>query len=220
MSTSWRDRFGGWLAWVWRILAVAVAVVSGLFVLADFFLVGDPVDSVAQHLIRSASVVAAFALLLGVVNVSRVHVGKLVQREQGWGYSAVLVTGMVVTVGVGIAGGGPGSRPAAVLFDTVVFPLQATLFSLLALFFVVAVYRAMRVRSLESVLFIAFAVAVLLGQTPIGMVLWDQLPAVKDWAFEVPVLAGMRGILLGVALGTIATGLRVLSGVDRPYVDK
>ena len=49
--------------------------------------------------------------------------------------------------------------------------------------------------------------------------LWDQLPAIKDWVFDVPMLAGMRGILLGVALGTLATGLRVLLGVDRPYAD-
>jgi len=30
-------------------------------------------------------------------------------------------------------------------------------------------------------------------------------------------IAGMRGLLLGVGLGTLAAGLRVLSGVDRPY---
>jgi hypothetical protein len=35
----------------------------------------------------------------------------------------------------------------------------------------------------------------------------------------VPTLAGVRGILLGVALGTIATGLRVLMGAERPYTD-
>jgi hypothetical protein len=27
----------------------------------------------------------------------------------------------------------------------------------------------------------------------------------------------MRGIIIGVALGTIATGVRVLAGFDRPY---
>jgi hypothetical protein len=32
-------------------------------------------------------------------------------------------------------------------------------------------------------------------------------------------MAGMRGILLGVALGIIATALRVLIGADRPSSD-
>ena len=30
-------------------------------------------------------------------------------------------------------------------------------------------------------------------------------------------LAGARGILLGVALGSLTTGLRILLGADRPY---
>jgi len=30
-------------------------------------------------------------------------------------------------------------------------------------------------------------------------------------------MAGIRGILMGVALGSIATGLRILMGADRPY---
>jgi hypothetical protein len=32
-------------------------------------------------------------------------------------------------------------------------------------------------------------------------------------------VAGARGLLLGVALGAIATGARVLLGLERPYGD-
>jgi hypothetical protein len=32
--------------------------------------------------------------------------------------------------------------------------------------------------------------------------------------------AGARGILLGVALGTLTTGLRILFGTDLPYKGK
>jgi hypothetical protein len=200
-------------------VAIGAAVVFGALVLADFFIVGEPIDTAAQYVIRSASIVAAFALILGVFNISSVHLTKLVKQEKGWGYSIVLLTAMLVTIIVGFIGGGPGSQPMILIFDTVIFPLQATLFSLLAFFFVVATYRAFRVRSVESALFVVFGVIVLLGQTPVGSAVWEQLPVVKDWVFDVPALAGMRGILLGVALGTIATGLRVLVGVDRPYAD-
>ena len=80
------------------------------------------------------------------------------------------------------------------------------MFSLLAFFFVVAIYRSFRISSFETGLFVVFGVIVLLGQTPVGALLWDQLPVIKDWVFDVPALAGMRGILLGVGLGTVATG--------------
>jgi uncharacterized membrane protein len=75
------------------------------------------------------------------------------------------------------------------------------------------------VRNLETFFFVLFAVIVLLGQVPIGIYLWPELPIIKDWILDVPTLAGVRGILMGVALGTIATGLRVLIGADRPYID-
>jgi hypothetical protein len=45
------------------------------------------------------------------------------------------------------------------------------------------------------------------------------LPKIKDWIMDVPVLAAVRGILLGVALGATLTGIRLLLGVERPYSD-
>jgi hypothetical protein len=42
---------------------------------------------------------------------------------------------------------------------------------------------------------------------------------VRDWLLAVPVSAGARGILLGIALATVVTGVRVLIGQDRSYRD-
>jgi hypothetical protein len=39
----------------------------------------------------------------------------------------------------------------------------------------------------------------------------------RTWIMGVLSIGGARGILLGVALGTIATGIRILTGSDRPY---
>jgi hypothetical protein len=191
----------------------------GLLVLTDFFINSDSINALGLYLIRTASVVAAFALVLGMVNVLTVHLGKIYGRDKGWSYSMVLLGAMLFTLGVGFITGGPGSPQMQQLFEAVLFPLEATLFSLLAFFVVVAAYRAFRVKSFETALFVTFGILVLLGQVPVGTRLWDQLPVIKDWVLEVPALAGARGILLGVALGTAATGLRVLVGIDRPYVD-
>ncbi len=75
-------------------------------------------------------------------------------------------------------------------------------------------------KSFESFWFVLFGIIVLLGQVPVGAVIsGGWLPIIKDWILDVPALSGARGVLLGVALGTAATGLRVLLGIDRPYVD-
>jgi hypothetical protein len=190
-----------------------------LLVLADFFINSDLINALGLYLIRTASIVAAFTLILGMINVLTVHLGKIYSRDKGWVYSWVLLGALLFTLGMGFLTGGPGSAWMRQIFEAVLFPLEATMFSLLAFFVVTAAYRAFRVKSLETGLFVIFGILVLLGQVPIGARLWDQLPVIKDWVLEVPALAGARGILLGVALGSAATGLRVILGIDRPYVD-
>jgi hypothetical protein len=202
-----------------RILSTVVAVSVGFLVLIDFFINSASINALGLYLVRTASIVAAFALVLGMVNVLTVHLNKISSRERGWAYSWVLLGSLFFTLGVGILTGGPGSIQMRKLFEAVLFPLEATLFSLMAFFVFAAAYRTFRVRSLETGLFVIFGLLVLLGQAPVGARLWDQLSVIKDWVLEVPALAGARGILLGVALGSAATGLRVLLGIDRPYVD-
>jgi hypothetical protein len=198
-------------------MAAVVAMTVGLVVLAGFFVKDNQLDAIGVYIVRTASIVAAVALLLGLINLVSVHIRKIRGRGRSWGYSIVLLGALFATLGMGLVTGGPASVWMKRVFDAVLFPLEATVYSLLAFFLVVAIYRAFRVKNFESALFVVFGIIVLLGQMPVGAILWEQMPAIKDWVFDVPALAGMRGILLGVGLGALATGVRVLLGVDRPY---
>ncbi|MFN8454518.1 MAG: hypothetical protein U0401_07560 [Anaerolineae bacterium] len=215
-----------------RVLATVVAIVVGLFVLADIFVSawvkngggGDwngltaAVGGVGYFLVSWAAIVTAFALLLGFANVVSVHWGRIQTQKPGFLYSAVLLLALFGTLIMGM-GGGPAAASTQFIFNYILQPLEATFFALLALFMATAAFRAFRVRNLETFFFVLFAVIVLLGQVPVSIYLWPEFPVIKDWILNVPTLAGIKGILLGVALGVIATGLRVLIGADRPYTD-
>lgn len=217
------------IGWIGRVGVTVVAIVVGLFVLADmalnqwvgagFGLAGlkQIVGGVGFFLVGWAAIVVAFALLLGVVNVVTVHVRQIQAKKSNSIYSLVLLFSLALTLIFGL--GGPTTRSSQFIFDYILQPLESTLFALLAIFIATAAFRAFRVRDLETFFFVLFAIIVLLGQVPVGLYLWSELPVIKDWILDVPTLAGARGILLGVALGTIATGLRVLMGADRPYTD-
>jgi len=43
----------------------------------------------------------------------------------------------------------------------------------------------------------------------------EVLADAREWLIRVPVSAGARGILIGVGLGTVAAGVRALTGQDR-----
>ena len=211
-----------------RVLATTVAIVVGLFVLADIFTSqwsGDVaglkqvIGAISLLLVSWLLIVVAFALFLGFFNVVNVHIGNIKANKQPAGiYSVVLLFSLLATLVVGFVTG-PNSTSSRFIFDYILQPLEATFFALLAIFIATAAYRAFRIKDLESFFFVLFAIIVLLGQVPLGIYLWSEFPIIKDWVLNVPTLAGVRGILLGVALGTIATGLRVMLAADRPYTD-
>jgi len=98
------------------------------------------------------------------------------------------------------------------IFDFILQPLEAnplcsTGFFLLPL----QLFRAFRVRNLETLVFVIFALIVCSVRYRWYLPL-ARTTVIKDWIISVPALAGVRGILLGIALGIIATGLRVLIG--------
>jgi len=195
-----------------RSVATAIAISVGLFVLLDFFVRNAFIGTLKFVFVRWAIIVAAFAMVLGFFNVLIVHLNKVLRFKQGWFYSIFLFLTMMIVLLLGLIEGPQGSLTSQI-FQYVLFPLQATIFSLLAFFVASAAYRAFRLRSWESALLVITGVIVLLGQVP----LWGALTTFKEWILGVPSMAGARGILLGVALGTVATGLRVLLGIDRPY---
>ncbi|GAH30852.1 unnamed protein product, partial [marine sediment metagenome] len=40
----------------------------------------------------------------------------------------------------------------------------------------------------------------------------------KNWIFDVPNTATMRGVMMGAALGAIALAVRTLMGIERGYL--
>jgi hypothetical protein len=68
-----------------------------------------------------------------------------------------------------------------------------------------------------SLIFILTVLLVLVGSAMLPSGNIPLLYELRNWIAYVWASAGARGILLGVALGIIATGLRVLLGADRPY---
>jgi hypothetical protein len=97
-------------------------------------------------------------------------------------------------------------------------PVQATLFSLMAFFVITAAWRAFRIHSAASLVMFISAILVLLGSIYLNVGnTWQIVVDIKDWVLHVPAMAGARGILLGIALGTVVTGVRFLLGIEKPY---
>ncbi len=202
-----------------RILALALAVLTGLIVLAGYFI--PAIAPVQAILLNWAIILAGAAALIGVLNLAGVHGNKITRREKGGVYSAILLICMAATVAFGIIVG-PDNQGMRLLVNSIIVPVEATLMALLAVTLLYASIRLLRRRaSTMSVVFIVTALLMMLASAtlPFGEVgvLNNFL---RPWFQHVLALGGARGILLGVALGTLTTGFRVIFGAERPYGGK
>lgn len=205
-----------------RMLPTAVAIAVGAFVLLALFTPVELFDTIGTRLIDIAVIIAAFALFLGVINVLRVHARKIQKSESGRLYSLILIIAMLVVLAIGLPPSpdqpsGPSQPIIEWIFVNIQAPIQASLSALLVFFVITAAYRLLLIRNLESAVMLVVVILVLVGQASLGLL--PVLPELKDWLLDVPAMAGLRGILLGVALGAILTGIRLLFGAERPYSD-
>lgn len=199
-------------------LSAAVAIIVGLLILAGYFFPFSPLLSLKNTLVQWAMILAGFALLVGVVNLIKVHWLKIRKRSPGSVYSLILIISLAVTIVV--AGYfGPAASSSLWIFKNIQLPVEMSLLALMSILLIYVVTRLLRRRpDSVSILFIATVFLVLLGTAPlffIGEV--RVLSVIRNFIVQVPAVAGARGILLGVALGAIATGIRILTGADRPY---
>jgi len=58
----------------------------------------------------------------------------------------------------------------------------------------------------------------MIGRVPIGSALWDGMPGTTTWIMLVPNLAAKRAILIGASLGAVATGMKIILGLERNYL--
>jgi len=95
---------------------------------------------------------------------------------------------------------------------------------LLAFFIASAAFRAFRIRTVEAGVLAVAALIVMLGRVPLSNALtswlpeWARLQSLQEWIMVFPQNAAKRAILMGAALGVMATGLRVILGLERAYL--
>jgi len=195
-------------------LASITAIASGLIFLFTYFF---ELDTIRQYILSWVTVLAAAALLLGLINLIQVHSKRIVNNKNVVNSTALLVS-LVATFIITLFLGSDNPTTSWV-FDNLILPVEISLLALLSITLTYASLRLISRRTnIYTGIFIVFFILTLASFAPI---LGKEIPFLQDklgpWITQVLASAGARGILIGVALGTIASGLRVLFGADHPF---
>jgi len=204
-----------------REIPILITLVFGVFMIVQFFIPHPVVNEIANRLQNWAIIVISFSYVLGSANILRINGELVYRRGPGWLYKLVLVIAFFLMLIPGMLFGiAEGSWTNDRLFTYTYVPLASTMYASLAFYIASAAFRAFRVRTWQASVLAITALIVMLGRIPISHLIWEDLPPLVDWIMNVPNAVAQRGILIGAALGAIATGLKVILGIERSYLGR
>jgi membrane-associated phospholipid phosphatase len=201
-----------------REIPIAICFLAGISFILEYFIPHQRVLSIFETIRQWAIIVIAFAYVLGLSNIVRVNYHIIQKQGRDWPYKLVLILCLFFMIAVGVFGGIEEGTVFGWIYYNAQYPLQATMFSLLAFFIASAAFRAFRIRTFQASLLAITAILVMIGRVPVGESLWGGFPDFTEWIMNVPQLAGKRAIMIGAALGAISTALKVLTGLERTYL--
>jgi len=210
------------------VLSAALVILIGLITLLGLLVgddlggltllvtLGEPfsIRNLAEFFVRVTVVTISLTIVIGILNLLYIHVRRVAvaRTVSARLTSIVLVASFVLTLVLYRV-----DRDASMfLLEDVQIPIESALASLLFFVLVFGGFRMLKDRvTVPRLLFVVTVLLVLLSSLTLPGL--DFVNEVSNWLLNVPVNGGARGILLGIALATVITGLRVLIGQDRSY---
>ncbi len=203
-----------------REIPILITLISGLFCLIGFFVPHPWVRNSYEDIQTWALILVGLTYVLGVANLLSVNLKSVSARRTDWLYKLVLVASLLVMMGIGFSEGDKyldTTSKFSWMYRNFYSPMSATMFALLAFFIASAAFRAFRIRSPEAMLLAIAAFILMIGRVPVGNLISHWVPDAADWLMEIPQNAAKRGILIGAALGVMATGIRLILGIEKTY---
>lgn len=200
-----------------KIIPIIIAIVTGLTVLAGYFFQTE-LGPLTRLLIDWGILLVGLAGLLGIGYLLKMHIVRVARGQKGRYYSIIVLVVFLFTVGVGFL-----LSPQHPFFRNWVLniqiPVETSLLALLAVTLLFASLYLIRTRgwTLMSISFLASALVSLVLN--LRYLQPEPGTAGAEWVEFIRRLpmVGLRGILIGIALGGLIVGLRVLLAMDRPY---
>ncbi len=201
-----------------------IVLVGGVLMIIQYFIPHRISQDIFDNYTIWIPIIGAFALVLGVGSLTRLHGHRVRNRAPNWPYSLAVIVPIylmpifALLLPTSVGGGMEAPSVFNFAFMHIQVPIQSTMFSLLAFYIASAAFRAFRAKSLLATVLLLTAVIVMMGQVPIGELLGSWFPKLGLWIIDFPNNAAKRAIGLGVGFGILATQLKIIFGVERNWL--
>jgi len=196
-----------------------ITFITGAIILAGYFFPSSGLGAIRNPMLDWAVILSGVAGLIAITHlIFGVHWRRLRDSSKNQLFSALVILSFLVTLAAGIFFG-PINAGYQKVVTAIQMPIEASLMAVLAITLAYSSLRLLqRQRNWMGIVFFIAVITYLLLNSGI-LSFAANIPALSELVSgvsQVPI-AGARGILIGVALGSLLTGIRIWLGSDRPY---
>lgn len=200
-----------------KTIPILVAAAAALFILAALIL-GEPLAGWLEIVLNWAVIVASAALLVAIATLILTHLRNIVRGKRGFIFSIVLISTFLVSF-IGALVFGVDNSAYLRWVAAIQLPLETSLLGLAALVMTAAALQIFRSRG-WSLLTLTFGISALVFLViSLGLLQALNIPVlttVINYLQRLPMI-GARGLLIGIGIGALLMGLRVVLGLERPW---
>jgi hypothetical protein len=207
------------MSWIkGREIPVLIGAIIGFTILFEYHFKVPAVTTFVNYTTAWMTIIAAFALGVGLISLFLIHGRNISRRTEGeWYFSIWWFTVFIIMSAIGLTLG-MASSPYTWMFNNLTVAVWKTVSSTTAFFITTAAFRAFRVRNWEAATLLVVAGLVMMGNAPIGGVISPLFPQIGDWIKMVPNIGARRGLLIGVGVSGVALALRTFLGYERGHL--
>ncbi len=200
-----------------KTIPILVAAAAALFILATLIL-GEPLAGWLEIVLNWAVIVASVALLVAIATLILTHLRNIVRGKRGFIFSIILISTFLVSF-IGALVFGVDNSAYLRWVAAIQLPLETSLLGLAALVMTAAALQIFRSRG-WSLLTLTFGISALVFLViSLGLLQALNIPVlttVINYLQRLPMI-GARGLLIGIGIGALLMGLRVVLGLERPW---
>lgn len=197
---------------------IIVMFITCMIQILEYFFTNPTVKTLGTEFRSWGSIIAAFALGIGVIGTLMIHINRVRRREEGFWYHSVwflLLFSFMVATGIIV---GTNTPIYQWLYDTILANLWATMLGTTGFFIIYASYRAFRARNLEAVVMLTAGIFTIFKNILFLRRSWEGFYIIGDWIFKVPTTGAIRAMTIGASIGMIVLSLRALLGYERAFL--
>jgi hypothetical protein len=200
-------------------IPLIVTFLIGIILVFEWFIPTDIGNQVGTGIRESGIIINSFAVMAGVIGLYLNETRKIMRKRDDWPYSVwmIIVVSLYIAIGVPL---GYQSDTYQWIYNSILMPLGATMYGAISFYIAAAAYRVLKFRSLQAVVLLLPAMILILGNTPMLTSFWTGFVDIGSWIMSYITQPVYTGIMVGVALGTMATGVRTLLGLETGWLGR